>query len=267
MASETSHQEDSVTPTLIAIQTELGQIRALTKDTVRLQKETLFLQEAALTETADILAQGKLQATDFDKTIGALRMEQSIAAHKGLWATSFLGILLILLLLKLWLPTRKRELSLDTTAPLDDGGQAGNTNIKAPIVAIDRPSVQQKANDDSAFEITASKMGAGVATPMGNHPSISSIQVEKAAPLLFEDEVSYPPIKESLGDDLSTILAQAEKIRQESLEKISHPQKQNHIPLINLSIRPPNSLGRNRNSITEKIIRAKIYSLKEFSKR
>lgn len=268
LASETPHQEDGVTPTLIAIQTELGLMRALTKDAVRLQKESLFLQEATLTEIADILAREKLQATNFDKRIDALQMEQSIAARNGLWATSFLGILLVILFLKLWLPTRKREPSLGATPPLNDGGKPSNANIKTSTVTSPPffPD-QQTANDDTIFEIATSKIATSEDVLMGSHPFISSIQVEKAAPLLFEDEASHPPIKESLGDDLSIILAQAEKIRQESLGKISHPQKQNHIPLFNLSTRHPNSLSGNRNSITEKIIRKKIFSLREPSKR
>jgi len=206
-------------------------MRALTKDTVRLQKESLFLQDATLTEIADILAQEKLQAINFDKAIDALRIEQSVAARNGLWATSFLGMLIVLVLLKLWSPSRKKESPLDTAPPSDESEQVDSANIKTSMVTIDSSSLaQQMANDDLSFELTDPKMAANVDTLRGGHPFVSSIQVEKAVPLLLEDEMSYPSIKETLGDDLSTILAQAENIRQESLERISHPKKQNHIP-------------------------------------
>jgi hypothetical protein len=263
LASEAPRQEEVTAPILVAIQAELGLVSASTKETIRLQKEASVLQEVTLAKTSDILAQEKLQSATFDKTIDALRLEHSSAQRNALWATSFLGVLLILVIITLWLPLKKRTPSFGAPSPSDkDDGESMNEKIQASMAAIQPLSENLEAN-----ETAASKLEENVGTLRTSPPLISNIQIEKAVPLFYEDQVSYQPIMDPLSNDLSIILAQAEKMKQESLVKISSPPPQVRIPLINLSVRYPNALGTNRNSIKEKIIRSKISSMRELSGR
>lgn len=266
LASEVARQDDVAIPPLVATQTELDLIKSFTKEAISLQKQTLLMQGATLAKTADILAQEKLQIVAFDKSINVLRIEQSSAERSILSAISFVGILLFLLILRLCLPPKKRP-PLSATfqvkpEDVESDNASSKTAMEIPIVAIEPLSERLIINDDPGPESTTPKIEVNGEPPINKAPSIVNITAKEAIPFFDEGSLSPQLIMEPLSNDVSAILIQAEKIRQECLEKISHPQQQTRIPLISLALRYPNTPGAHPNSIKEKIIRGKIYSLR-----
>jgi len=266
LASEVTRQEDATMPILVATQTELGLVKNFAKEAISLQKQTLLVQGATLAKTTDILAQEKLQIAAFDKSINVLRLEQSSAERSILSAISFLGVILFLLILRLCLPLKKRPPLAGTFQPTPQGVDSDNPSSKMamemPIVVIEPLSERLITGDDSSLEEVTPKIEADGELPINRGLSIVNITVEKATPFFDESSLLHPLTIETLSNDVSEILVQAEKIRQECLEKISHPQQQHRIPPINLALRYPNTPGAHSSSIKEKIIRGKIYSLR-----
>lgn len=269
LASEVPNQEDPAIPMLVATQAELIALKSLIKEVLGLQEQNLVLQSTALDEAANIAAQERLHGDLFNRAIDILLLEQSKVRRDTLLANGVLGALLIFLILKLRLPPSKRLPSNSAATTNDLPNEITNNSEGESTSASATAPLETLMSGGSPKSITPT-MQVDVPPSASMGPSISSITIGKATPF-FDGDISNQASMSQLGagalnGNLSAILLEAGRIKQENLGRIGNPQQQTHIPPINLVMRFPNVLGAKR-SIKEKIIKSKIYSLREASKR
>ena len=240
-AAEAHGQDDFVTPILINTQNELHAVKAITKEVLALQKKELRQQEANLAKTSDILAQGKLQASSFDNAYNTLRIEQSNAERHILLANCFLALFVFLLAFS----RRPYIKPISPINPLQPSKEDDNPPAASADLA---PTIKSTITSKSiAPENAAPNTADGINSTGNKAPTISSIEITKAAPFFDESSATNQfhlqlPDPNSTSWSVTEILAQAEQLKKLSLEKIRGPkQNMSHLPPANLDIYRPRS--------------------------
>ena len=250
-ASEVVIQSTDTAQKPVATQEDVKSLRALIK-------KEFSVQSGTLKNELGELAQLKIQANSFNKSLNAIELEQSIMLNNLRFIGVFLCILFFLGAIWIWFSGRGMKAGADASTNEYAGS---NSNIEADE-GMAAPTFNNASDDNiiSAAVDTPPETRINLDSLRVGETLITSIKIEKATSLFEEIAIQdNEMLSYSTSEAIAAILAKVKVIKLDGLERLKNPRPHTHLAPINLTMRPSAHLGSQR-PLKSIVIRNKFFS-------